>query len=166
MWRYNEWVLLAWRHPPHVGLLIAGIHSCYCEHKEAGYFFYVLYQVVPAGHSLLVTPIRACVLHVLLEGRQSYFSSEAGNGSHVLPYRVPNGVHNVFSMCSLILSHMLIIPMCLSICVLKIAALFIPSSLANHPRKRFWALTILHPKLMTRIHNNHPTSLLITPGFH
>jgi hypothetical protein len=61
---------------------------------------------------------------------------------------------------------MLIIPMCLSICVLKIAALFIPSSLANHPRKRFWALTILHPKLMTRIHNNHPTSLLITPGFH
>jgi len=98
---------------PHVGLLIAGIHSCYCEHKEAGFFSYVLYQVLPAGHSLAVTPIRPCVLHVLLEGCQSDFSSEVGNGSHVLPYRVPNGVPNVFSMCSLILSHMLIIPMCL-----------------------------------------------------
>jgi hypothetical protein len=130
--RYNQcvcWFALAWRHPPMwVSWLLAFIHGT-VNTRRLGFFFYVLYQVVPAGHNLPVTAIRPCVLHVLLEGRQSYFSSEV----------------------------------CL--CVLKIAALFIPSSLANHARKRFWALMILHPKLMNRIHNNHPTSLLITQGF-
>jgi hypothetical protein len=126
---------------PHVGLLIAGIHSCYCEHKEAGFFFYVLYQVVPAGHSLPVTPIRPCVLHVLLEGRQSYFSFEVGNGSDVLPYRVPTGVPNVLSMCSLILSHMLIIPMCS-----QNSSTFYPIFLGYSSKKKILSFDDITPK--------------------